>query len=105
MGASGGSLLALVFAPEFSRHCKTLECPNDALIRMGSVESGTMFDTKVPIEFYGGSQDGTVVEAAVAPELLEVIVNKDWREIYELQSSEAPFVYAQIGYAAKESWT
>ncbi len=63
-----------------------------------------MSDTKIPLEFIGGSRDGEIIDATVAPEHYEIPVDADLNEIYERQSSEPPFVYVQIGYAENETW-
>ena len=55
------------------------------------------------IEFIGGSQDGDLIQATVAPDYFAVAVGK-LREIYERQNSEPPFVYVQIGYVGNETW-
>jgi len=57
-----------------------------------------------PIEFIGGSRDGEVVEATIAPPFYEVRIGADVMEIYERQNNEPPFVYVQIGYAGNETW-
>jgi len=57
-----------------------------------------------PIQFIGGSQDGAIVEGAVAPDFCDLTVADGVREIYERQNSEPPFVYVQIGYAETEHW-
>jgi hypothetical protein len=56
------------------------------------------------VEFIGGSKDGAVVEATSAPEYFEIQAGTGWKEIYERQSDEPPFVYVQIGYAQNETW-
>jgi len=63
-----------------------------------------MSDIPFPIEFVGGSRDGEVAEATAAPDYYEVPVDGRFKEIYERQSTEPPFVYVQIGYAENETW-
>lgn len=63
-----------------------------------------MPESTFPIEFIGGSRDGEVIEATAAPDYYEVPVNGGFKEIYERQNSEPPFVYVQIGYVENESW-
>lgn len=63
-----------------------------------------MSDIKFPIEFIGGSKDGETVEATAAPDYVEVPVDGGFKEIYERQNNEPPFVYVQIGYAQNETW-
>jgi hypothetical protein len=63
-----------------------------------------MFETTFSIEFIGGSRDGEVIAATAAPDHYEVPVDGGFKEIYERQSSEPPFVYVQIGYAKSETW-
>jgi hypothetical protein len=64
-----------------------------------------MSETTFSIEFIGGSRDGEIIAATAAPDYLEVSVSGGFKEIYERQNSEPPFVYVQIGYAQNESWT
>ena len=63
-----------------------------------------MSDSAFPIEFIGGSRDGEVIEATVAPEHYVVTVRGGVKEIYQRQNNEPPFVYVQIGYAGNETW-
>ena len=57
-----------------------------------------------PIEFVGGSQDGTIIEATAAPDYCEVAVNGGLKEIYKRENDAPPFVYVQVGYAGNETW-
>jgi len=63
-----------------------------------------MSDIKFPIEFIGGSKDGEAVEATAAPDYFEVQVEGGFKEVYERQNNEPPFVYVQIGYTQSETW-
>jgi hypothetical protein len=63
-----------------------------------------MSDVTFPIEFIGGSRDGEIIEATAAPDYYEVLVDGGFKEIYERQNDEPPFVYVQIGYAQNETW-
>lgn len=63
-----------------------------------------MPESTYSIEFIGGSQDGEVVAANAAPDHVEVPVDGRFKEIYEWQTDEPPFVYIQIGYAENETW-
>ncbi|HEX4084518.1 MAG TPA: hypothetical protein VHY22_06405 [Chthoniobacteraceae bacterium] len=63
-----------------------------------------MFDEKFLLEFFGGSQDGALIEAKNAPICLELAVNSSIVEIYERQTRRPPFIYVQAGYAPRESW-
>jgi hypothetical protein len=63
-----------------------------------------MSDITFPIEFIGGSRDGEIIEATAAPDYHEVLVDGGFKEIYERQNDEPPFVYLQIGYAKRETW-
>ena len=68
------------------------------------VQDYAMSESTFPIEFIGGSRDGEVIEATAAPDHYEVLVAGGFKEIYERQNSEPPFVYVQIGYAPNETW-
>jgi len=68
------------------------------------VQDIAMSESTFPIEFIGGSKDGETMEATAAPDYFEVRVDGDFKEIYERQNSEPPFVYVQIGYARSETW-
>jgi hypothetical protein len=68
------------------------------------VQHYAMSENTFPIEFIGGSRDGEVIEATAAPDHYEVLVDGGFKEIYERQTSEPPFVYVQIGYARNETW-
>ena len=63
-----------------------------------------MSEPTFPIEFIGGSRDGEVIEATAAPDHYEMLVAGGFKEIYERQNNEPPFVYVQIGYAKNETW-
>ena len=63
-----------------------------------------MSEPTFPIEFIGGSQDGELIAANAAPDHVEVPVDDRFKEIYERQTDEPPFVYIQIGYAENETW-
>ena len=63
-----------------------------------------MSESTFPIEFIGGSRDGQIIEATAVPDHFEVLVDGGWKEIYERQNSQPPFVYVQIGYAQNETW-
>lgn len=63
-----------------------------------------MPESTFPIEFIGGSRDGEVSAATVAPDHVEVPVNGHLNEIYERQTNDPPFVYVQCGYAENETW-
>jgi len=63
-----------------------------------------MFGDTIPMEFIGGSKDGDVINAKNVPDYYEIQFNSEFTEVYERQNSEPPFIYAQIGYAKKESW-
>lgn len=69
-----------------------------------SVKDHTMSESTFPIEFIGGSRDGEVIDATLAPEYCHVTVRDGIREIYERQNNEPPFVYVQIGYVGNETW-
>jgi hypothetical protein len=69
-----------------------------------SVQLYAMSTDTFRVEFIGGSRDGEIVEATDAPEYFEILVSESWKEIYERQSDEPPFVYVQIGYAQNETW-
>ena len=64
-----------------------------------------MFDETLQLEFIGGSHDGAVLKAQVAPEYIEVMVNREIMEVYERQTPRPPFIYVKAGYAPRESWT
>jgi hypothetical protein len=66
--------------------------------------SRAMSESTFPIEFIGGSRDGEITEATVAPDHLAMPVSGGLKEIYERQNSQPPFVYVQIGYAQNETW-
>ncbi len=68
------------------------------------VQDIAMSEIKFPIEFIGGSRDGEVIEATAAPDYFEMPVDGGFKEIYERQNAEPPFVYVQIGYAKSETW-
>jgi hypothetical protein len=68
------------------------------------VQDSAMSESTFPIEFVGGSRDGEIIEATAAPDHYEVRVNGGFKEIYERQNNEPPFVYVQIGYAQNETW-
>ena len=68
------------------------------------VQDDVMSDITFPIEFIGGSRDGEIIEATAAPDHFEVLVDGGFKEIYERQNSEPPFVYVQLGYAENETW-
>ena len=63
-----------------------------------------MTEALFSIEFIGGSMNGEVMDATVAPPFYEVKVGADVMEIYERQNDEPPFVYRQIGFAGNETW-
>lgn len=63
-----------------------------------------MKESTFPIEFIGGSRDGEMIDATLAPEYCHVTVSDGMKEIYERQNNEPPFVYVQIGYAGNETW-
>jgi len=63
-----------------------------------------MFDDTFATEFVGGSKDGEVIKAKVAPRHYEVKVDRDFTEVYERQNEEPPFTYLQMGYTKRESW-
>ncbi len=63
-----------------------------------------MSDTTFPIEFFGGSQDGALIESTSAPDVYEVAVAEGVKEIYARQTNEPPFIYVQVGYAGNETW-
>ncbi len=62
-----------------------------------------MNDATFPIEFLGGSQDGTLVEGHSAPEYCDLTVYGGVREIYERRTDEPPYIYVQVGYAGGET--
>jgi len=62
-----------------------------------------MSESTFPIEFIGGSRDGEIIEATAAPDYYEIPVDGGFKEIYERQSSQPPFVYFQIGYVKNET--
>ncbi len=64
-----------------------------------------MKDSTFPIEFFGGSQDGALIEGTLAPDIYEVTVADGVKEIYVRQTNEPPFIYIQVGYAGNETWT
>lgn len=64
-----------------------------------------MSEETFPIEFFGGSRDGDVVQATSAPEHHVVVTSPEVKEIYERQNDEPPFVYVQVGYVKNETWT
>jgi hypothetical protein len=63
-----------------------------------------MSDIKFPIEFIGGSRDGDIINVTTAPDYVEIPVAGGFKEIYERQNTQPPFVYVQIGYAKNETW-
>jgi hypothetical protein len=63
-----------------------------------------MSESTFPIEFIGGSRDGEVIEVTAAPDFFEGPVRDGFKEIYERQNNEPPFIYVQIGYASNETW-
>lgn len=73
----------------------------DEHFRAGHVQDCSMNET-FPIEFFGGSRDGAIVDAVTAPDHVAVTLNNGIQEIYERQNQEPPFVYVQIGYAENE---
>ncbi len=56
-----------------------------------------------PIQFFGGSADGALIDGDKAPDVFLVKAFGDVNEIYERQNNEPPFVYVQIGYAENET--
>ena len=74
------------------------------ILGLACVQDYAMSDITFPIEFIGGSRDGEIIAATAAPDYLEVPVAGGFKELYERQNSEPPFVYVQIGYAKNESW-
>ena len=57
-----------------------------------------------PIEFFGGSADGALIDGDKAPDVFLVNGFANVKEIYERQNEQPPFVYVQIGYAENEKW-
>jgi hypothetical protein len=57
-----------------------------------------------PIEFFGGSTDGALIDGNTAPQVFVVNAFGNVKEIYARQTEEPPFVYVQIGYAEDEKW-
>jgi hypothetical protein len=57
-----------------------------------------------PIEFFGGSADGALIDGDKAPDVFLVNGVGGVKEIYERQNSEPPFVYVQVGFAENEPW-
>ena len=57
-----------------------------------------------PIEFFGGSQDGALIEGDRAPDVILMKGAGGVQEIYKRENEEPPFVYVQIGYAGNETW-
>jgi hypothetical protein len=63
-----------------------------------------MSEITFPIEFIGGSRDGEIIEVTTAPDHYEVLVDGGFKEIYERQTNQPPFLYVQIGYTRNETW-
>ena len=57
-----------------------------------------------PIEFFGGSADGALIDGDKAPDVFLVKAFANLDEIYVRQNEQPPFIYAQVGYAENESW-
>jgi len=73
-------------------------------LRGERVQNYAMSESTFPIEFIGGSRDGEIIEATAAPDHYEVLLDGGFKEIYERQNNQPPFVYVQIGYAQNETW-
>jgi hypothetical protein len=71
---------------------------------LACVQDYAMPESTFPIEFIGGSRDGEIIEATIAPEHYEVPVTGGFKEIYERQTTEPPFVYIQTGYVQNQTW-
>jgi len=57
-----------------------------------------------PIEFFGGSADGALIDGDKAPHVYLVNGAGSVKEIYARQTDRPPFIYVQVGYAENESW-
>ena len=62
----------------------------------------TMSDV-FPITFFGGSQDGAVMDGCEAPDVFVFRSDQGLKEIYFRENEEPPFVYVQRGYGEDES--